>query len=134
MPSLAEMIAGAAQTGMLSPASPRPILPPQLYGLPEAVQRSIMTQPSYGEGQVMAPEQWWSPAEGGQLQQLGPQREERLQFDRREALGIPNPDTPNPWASLAIPEGGVWSSRPPGVSPFASPLNQPQQRPAFGLY
>lgn len=114
--SLAEMMARAAQAGMPPRLPPSPILPR-----------------SYGEGQVMAPEQWWNPAEGGQLQQLGLQREDRLQFDRREALGIPNPDTQNPW-SQAMPEGGVWSSRPPEVSPFASPSNQPLQRPPFGLY
>ena len=105
----------------------------QLSGLPEAVQRSIMQQPGYSEGGVMAPELWWNQAEGGQLQRRGPQREERLQFDRREALGIPNPDTENPWL-WAMPEGGMWSSRPPGVSPFDSPFNQPLRRRGPALY
>jgi len=101
--------------------------PQQIAALPEVVQRSIREQPSYGEGEVMAPMQWWNPAEGSQLQMSGPQREDRLIFDRREALGIPNPDTEDPWAQ-AQPEGGVWSSRPSGVSPFASPLNQLMQQ------
>jgi hypothetical protein len=91
--------------------------------LPPVVQNSIRNQPSYGEGQIMAPSQWWNPAFGGQLQMSGPQREDRLLFDRGEARGIPDPDTSNPW-DRAMPEGGVWSSRPPGVSAFADPLNQ----------
>jgi hypothetical protein len=101
-----------------------------MYGLPDAVRQSLMTQPSYAEGQIMAPEQWWNQAMGGQLQMMGPQRENRLMFDRNEALGIPNQDTVNPW-SWAMPEGGMWSSRPPGVSPYASP---PGRGFPLGLY
>jgi hypothetical protein len=96
-------------------------LPP---GLPLGVQDSIRNRPSYGEGEIMAPEPWWIPSLGGQMQKEGPQRENTLLFDRQEALRIPNPGVPvDPW-SKDQPEGGVWSSRPPGVSPYASPLNQ----------
>jgi hypothetical protein len=108
-------------------------LPP---GLPLGVQNQIQTQPSYGEGDVMAPQQWWNEAMGEPLMQSGPQREETLSFDRRQALGIPDPYI-DPWqdpAAMAMPEGGMWSSRPPEISPFSSPLNQMLQRPPFGQY
>lgn len=103
-------------------------LPP---GLPLVVQDQIRNQPSYGEGEIMAPERWWNPALGGQDQRSGPQREDRLLFDRQEALGIPG--TSDAW-SWARPEGGVWSSRPPGVSPYASPPSQGWRGFPMGLY
>jgi hypothetical protein len=95
-------------------------LPP---GLPLGVQDSIRNRPSYGEGEIMAPQRWWIPALGGQVQKQGPQREERLLLDRGEAIGT----SPVPPGLRDLPEGGVWSSRPSWESPYASPLNQLMQ-------
>jgi hypothetical protein len=69
----------------------------------------------------------------------GPQRENELVYDRSQALGLLNPYVsedrePRAWA---LPEGDVWSSRPPDVSPYASPLNQMMQlgrRAPLALY
>jgi hypothetical protein len=117
------------------PPSPQAVPSPEVLAALAARQREWQAQQpqGYAEGQIMAPEQWWNEAMGGQLRRLGPQREERLQFDRRQALGLDNPDTENPWLQ-AMPEGGVWSSRPPDISPFASPLNQLMRRLPYGQY
>lgn len=110
-PSILEMIGRGPQRS----------LPP---GLPLGVQDQIRNQPSYGEGEIMAPGQWWNPAESDVLRMIGPQREDRLAFDRGQAQGILNPYVEDDPLSRAMPEGGTWSSRPAGTSPFASPLNQ----------
>jgi hypothetical protein len=102
--------------------------------LPEQVWSSILNKPMYDEGSVIP----FSPnasstryqTEGSPLfqQELqarpqfgGPQREQALVNDiglgdyiKREGV----------WAA---PEADIWSSRPPGQSPFASPLNQLMQ-------
>jgi hypothetical protein len=77
------------------------------------VQDSIGNRPSYGEGQIMAPSQWWNPA----LSEMsGPQRENSLRNDLSDTRDREN------WPVLR--EGEYASRRPPGLSPFADPLNQ----------
>jgi hypothetical protein len=102
----------------------------QLSALPEAVRRNILTQPGYGEGQIMAPSPWYNPAfneEPWRAPNSPERRESRLSHDRSQALGIPSIDPSDDPRFHALPEGDVWSSRPSDVSPFASPLNQLMQ-------
>ena len=93
--------------------------------LPETVRNSILFGQSYGEGRTIpGPD---NPLMEQELSAFaGPQRDQQLPFNRAEALGLLNPYS-DPWGDLsarAVPEGGMWSSRAPGQSPFASPLNQ----------
>lgn len=98
--------------------------------LPEQVWDSILNKPTYGEGQVIpGPRNPLMEQEAAAGAFRGPQRENELLYDRSQALGLLNPSVsedqePRSWA---LPEGDVWSSRPPGASPYASPLNQMMQ-------
>jgi len=111
--------------------------PEVLAALAERQRAWQMQTPSYGEGEVIPgsrnPLMEQEDASGAFA---APQREERLMFDRAEALGLLNPYG-DPWQdprARALPEGGAWASRPPDVPPYSSPLNQMLQRPPFGLY
>jgi hypothetical protein len=104
-----------------------PPLPPLPPGLPLVVQDSIRNLRSYGEGDVIpGPRNPLMEQEAAAGVFEGPQRDQQLPFNRAEVLGLSNPYS-DPWGDLwarAVPEGGMWSSRAPGQSPFASPLNQ----------
>jgi hypothetical protein len=105
----------------------------QIAALPEAVQRSIREQPSYGEGEIMAPHPWYNPAIEEHERILPLESPERRENALNNELGFSNyMRRESPWAA---PEGGVATSMPPGQSPFASPLNQLlQRRGPFALY
>lgn len=112
-PALGAGLPGALQQLLGHLSAPAPAGLPS--GLPEAVRRSILTQPSYGEGQITAPGQWYNPTlnEESRLQP-GPLREERLMRDlymKREFLR--NYDMP-------MPEGAFPSWNEPGQSSFAA--------------
>ena len=107
-PAVREMIQGSSP-GFQTPPGVSP-------SLPLVVQDSIGNRPSYGEGEIMAPSQWWNPAVGGQLKMSGPQREEHLSFDLSDTRDKGN------WPVMR--EGEYASRRPPEFSPFADPLNQ----------
>jgi hypothetical protein len=98
--------------------------------LPEQVWNSILNKPMYDEGtRIPGPRNPLMEQEAAAGSFSGPQRDQQLPFNRAEALGIVNPNG-DPWndlSSRAVPEGGMWSTRPPGQSPFASPLNQLMQ-------
>jgi hypothetical protein len=85
--------------------------------------------PAYGEGEIMAPQQWWNPATDPEKHLFDqPQRNENLVSDLGDVRDILKNST------QAVREGSYLSGRPEGVSPFASPLNQLLQRGPFALY
>lgn len=117
----------AAQDRGGNPEMQESLSTPMPPGLPLVVQDALRRHRGYGEGEIMAPEPNYNPAfneEPWRAPGSPEKRETPLMFDRSEALMIPNTSMPrNPW-ERDMPEGGIWSSRPSNVSPFASPLNQ----------
>jgi hypothetical protein len=126
---LKSRLGGASQYGVSDFEQP---LPP---GLPDAVRRSIQGQPSYAEGEILAPHQWYNRAfenEPWRPEDSPERRENQLsaelgfnRFFRREG-------------EWSVPEGSIMTLLPPGRSPFAesfsSSLNQMLRRGPFALY
>ena len=101
-------------------------------GLPEAVQRSILQQPSYGEGEaILGPHNPLMEQELGA--RMAPQRENDLDANVRFA------DHLRRFGMYAMPEGAypprLGHEQQPPQPPFASPLGPYlQRRGPFALY
>jgi hypothetical protein len=128
----------SAGQGLLRGGQPTPQAMPSPEVL-AARQRAWQAQQpqGYPEGQVIpGPRNPLMEQEAAAGAFAGPQRERTLMLDLAEALGLSDPYG-DPWKdprARAMPEGGMWSSRPADASPYASPLNQMLQRPPFGQY
>lgn len=124
-------LAPAGSDGLTRISAGQGLLQPQGMPSPEmlaalaARQRNWEAQqdsPAYDEGEIMAPEPWWNEALGPEKHLFDEaQRNERLVRDLGDVGDVATSST------QAVPEGSYLSSRPVGMSPFASPLNQLMQ-------
>ena len=93
----------------------QPALP---EGLPDVVRQSILNKPAYGEGQVMpGPPNPLMEQEHTAGAFFGPQREEALRQGLGDVSRLKQEELP-------LSEGEWLTTRPLGMSPYASPLNQ----------